>query len=76
MDMLRVRGDTIVNQAGEAIRLRGTFLGGWMNMENWMNGYPGTEHERREACERELGPERAQFLLDRSSSAYSIQLLI
>jgi len=33
---LRVSGETIVDQKGNQIILRGAGLGGWMNMENFM----------------------------------------
>ena len=65
MDLLRTRSGEIVDSSGKTVRLEGTFLGGWMNMENWMNGYPGTEHELRETFARELGAERADFIFDR-----------
>ena len=65
MDLLQVDGGKIVASSGKRVQLRGTFLGGWMNMENWMNGYPGTEHQLRETFARELGPGKAEFLFDR-----------
>jgi len=37
MSLLRVRGTDIVNAAGEAVRLRGTNLGGWLMQEGWMS---------------------------------------
>jgi aryl-phospho-beta-D-glucosidase BglC (GH1 family) len=54
-----------VDTAGNEIRLRGTCVGGWMNMENFINGYPGTESGIRSACIRQLGSERGEFLFDR-----------
>lgn len=65
MNLLQINNGKIVDGSGNGIRLRGTFVGGWMNMENWMNGYPGTEHELRETFAVELGPEKAGFLFDR-----------
>ena len=61
MDMLQVRGNKIINPHGQAIRLRGTCIGGWMNMENFINGYPGAVHSLREAFEREIGPAKTAF---------------
>ena len=39
--MLQVKQNQIVDEQGKEIRLRGTCIGGWMNMENFINGYPG-----------------------------------
>jgi len=41
MDMLLVKKDKIVNAKGKPVYLRGPNAGGWMNMENFINGYPG-----------------------------------
>ena len=65
MDMLQVKGNQIVAANGQTIRLRGTCVGGWMNMEEFINGYPGSEHGMRWTMARELGAERAQFFFDR-----------
>jgi endoglucanase len=63
--MLRVRGSEIVNSEGRSVRLRGVCVGGWMNMENFINGYPGDESGVRRAAAEILGPARAEFLFDR-----------
>jgi endoglucanase len=63
--MLQVRGREIVTAEGRPVRLRGVCVGGWMNMENFINGYPGDEHGARRAAAKILGPERAEFLFDR-----------
>ena len=65
MDMLQVRGNQIVDSQGRPVRLRGTCVGGWMNMENFIDGYPGAEAGIRAAMAEELGPARAQFFFDR-----------
>jgi endoglucanase len=65
MDMLEVRGGRIVDRRGNQVRLRGTCVGGWMNMENFINGYPGSEHGIRAAVAEVLGPEKGQFFFDR-----------
>jgi hypothetical protein len=41
MEFLRVSGSHIVDAGGKKIRLRGTCPGGWMNMEDFINGHPG-----------------------------------
>jgi endoglucanase len=40
--VLSVRGTQIVDAAGTPVILRGYNIGGWMNMENFLTGYPGT----------------------------------
>lgn len=65
MDILQVRDGRIVDGDGEPVRLRGVCVGGWMNMEHFIDGYPGSEHGLRAAFERVLGPERARFFFDR-----------
>jgi endoglucanase len=65
MSMLRVEGTEIVDAGGDRIRLRGVGLGGWMNMENFITGYPGTESLMREAVARALGADRAERFFDR-----------
>lgn len=42
MELLQVKGNKIVDNAGKAIRLRGTCVGGWMNTEDFINAYPRT----------------------------------
>jgi hypothetical protein len=62
---LKVRGGELVNAAGTAVRLRGFGLGGWMNMENFITGYPGNEEAHREAMRAVLGPVRYERFFDR-----------
>src|SRR4030095_16097089 len=57
-EFLSIRGRNLVNQAGETVILRGFGLGGWMNMENFITGYPGNEEAMREAMHSVLGSER------------------
>lgn len=54
---LAVRGDRLVNAAGTAVRLVGVGLGGWLNMENFITGYPATESLQRAALRTALGDE-------------------
>ena len=62
---LSVSGQRIVNRVGLPILLRGVCLGGWMNMENFIDGYPGSEHGLRAAMAEELGPGKADFFFER-----------
>jgi endoglucanase len=65
MDLLQVRNGQIQDASGKPVQLRGTCVGGWMNMENFINGYPGSESGLRAALAEELGQGRAEFLFDR-----------
>ena len=60
---LAVDGARLVNEAGESVVLRGVSVGGWLNMENFIIGYPSTESGFRGALERALGQRRAGLLL-------------
>ena len=64
-DFLQVKGSQIVNGRGEVIQLRGFCLGGWMNMENFITGYPGHESGQRMAVAHVLGEDRARFFFER-----------
>ena len=63
--LLRVDGDGIVDAEGARVVLRGVGLGGWMNMENFITGYPATESQMRSAVTAVLGPLRAGRFFDR-----------
>ena len=54
LGFLQVAGRNIVSSAGP-IRLRGVGLGGWMNMENFITGFPAYEEAVREALLRRYG---------------------
>ena len=62
---LRVDGEAIVDGEGSRVVLRGVGLGGWMNMENFITGYPATESQMRAAVAAVLGPERSARFFDR-----------
>ena len=62
---LSVRGDQIIDSSDHPISLRGVCLGGWMNLENFINGYPGSEHGLRAVMAEVLGKSKTQFFFDR-----------
>jgi len=64
-DFLQVMGNHIVDSRGKRVRLRGFCLGGWLNMENFMAGYPGAESGFRRAVMEVLGEARAAFFFER-----------
>jgi aryl-phospho-beta-D-glucosidase BglC (GH1 family) len=65
MDMLGITDGEIVDGKGKALRLRGSCVGGWMNMENFINGYPGSESGMRAALADVIGQGKAEFFLGR-----------
>lgn len=62
---LRVQGNQIVKEDGVPVILRGAGLGGWMNMENFITGFPGHESQHREAMKEVLGHKKAEFFFDK-----------
>ncbi|WP_251452064.1 glycoside hydrolase family 5 protein [Microbacterium sp. Marseille-Q6648] len=67
--MLRVDGTRIVD-GSTPVTLRGFGLGGWMNMENFITGYPGTESQQRRALQAVLGEDGYARFFDRFLSAF------
>ncbi len=65
MELLHVKGNRIIDLSGRPVRLRGVCIGGWMNMENFINGYTGAEHSLRATMAQVLGTSRAEFFFDR-----------
>ncbi|KAG7447201.1 glycoside hydrolase family 5 protein [Guyanagaster necrorhizus] len=65
MSLLKVSGTKIVDEEGKEVILRGAGLGGWMNMENFISGYPGCEFQIREALANTIGQEKSDFFFDK-----------
>lgn len=63
--MLSVRGTQIVDGRGTPVLLRGYNVGGWMNMENFLIGFPSTESLYRNAMRKALGDERYHLFFER-----------
>ncbi|PSN62349.1 glycoside hydrolase [Corynespora cassiicola Philippines] len=63
--ILRTSGSSIVDGDGNRVILKGVGLGGHLNMENFITGFTGHEHEHREALTAVLGKEKAKFYFDR-----------
>ncbi|MCL1871087.1 MAG: glycoside hydrolase family 5 protein [Promicromonosporaceae bacterium] len=62
--LLHVDGDHLADAQGTPVRLTGFGLGGWMNMENFITGFPATEQQHREALRREMGDEAYAAFFD------------
>ncbi len=65
MEFLRVQNGKLVTSTGQSIALRGVNIGGWMNLENFINGFPGSESHLRLLMKQELGEGKAAFFFDR-----------
>lgn len=61
---LRVEGASIVDGSGSAVRLQGYCLGGWLNMENFITGFPGSETLGRRALRKAMGAEAYEAFFD------------
>lgn len=62
---LSTSGARLVTQEGSELTLRGCGLGGWMNMENFVTGYPANEEAQREAIRDVLGEDKCELFFDR-----------
>lgn len=68
--LLKASGTRLETHDGTPIRLRGVGLGGWMNMENFITGYPGNEAAMRSAVREVLGEDRYHLFFDRFLTAF------
>ncbi|TME14355.1 MAG: glycoside hydrolase family 5 protein [Chloroflexi bacterium] len=64
-NVLTAKGASIVDNTGQQVSLRGFGLGGWMNMENFITGYPANEEAQRQAIRQVLGNDNYEFFFDR-----------
>jgi endoglucanase len=62
--LLRVSGAHLVDGDCRHVLLRGFGLGGWMNMENFITGFPANEEAQREAVQKVLGPDLCAYFFD------------
>jgi hypothetical protein len=60
----------LVTTGGRPVRLRGVGLGGWLNMENFITGYPATEDLQRAALHRVLGRDAYEAFFDQFYQAF------
>ena len=63
--LLKISGNQLVDGMGAPVILRGFGLGGWLNMENFITGYPANEEAQRQVLRQALGPEKYAFFFDR-----------
>ena len=60
---LKVDRNQIQNETGEVISLHGVGLGGWMNMENFITGFPANENCFSPGCIPRLGKRKGGFFI-------------
>lgn len=70
MEFLSVKNKNIVTQSNQTLFLRGICIGGWMNLENFINGYPGTEISLREKMKETLGDQLGEDFFDCMQSEF------
>ncbi|KAK9471180.1 glycoside hydrolase superfamily [Dipodascopsis tothii] len=63
--ILKVSGTKIVDGDGNQVILKGAGLGGMLNMENFITGYPGHESEHKAAIARVIGQEKTDFFFEK-----------
>jgi hypothetical protein len=64
MRWLQTSGSRVVTEDGDRVLLRGVGVGGWLNMENFITGYPATESAHRDAMRKALGQRRYELFFD------------
>lgn len=70
LQWIRVDGDRLVDEDGATVLLRGVSLGGWMNMENFITGYPGAEQDIRRLLRAAMGEEAYRAFFDAFLDAF------
>lgn len=65
LSLLQVSGKRVVDASGNPVQLRGVCLGGWLNQENFITGYPANESAMKAALQSVLGPEKTRFFFER-----------
>jgi len=65
VSMLRVVGTEVLDERDDPVILKGAGIGGCLNMENFITGYSGHEHETRAALAAVLGLQKANFFFDK-----------
>ncbi|MDR0885473.1 MAG: glycoside hydrolase family 5 protein [Clostridiales Family XIII bacterium] len=70
MDFLQTRGKEIITEHGIATHLRGICVGGWLNFEDFINAYPGTETGIRGHIKQVLGEKKGELFFDQMTDHF------
>lgn len=63
LPLLCTRGKEIIEkETGKPVRLRGACVGSWMNIEYYLHGLFGAEHDQRAQAREILGKEKAEYV--------------
>ncbi|KAK6461970.1 endo-1,4-beta-glucanase [Scheffersomyces coipomensis] len=62
---LTTKGTKIVDAHGKPVVLKGTAIGGHLNMENFITGYPGHETEHKKIIKSKIGEEKFEYFFDK-----------
>jgi len=62
---LSITGSDFIDANGDAVRLRGPNIGGWLLMENFITGYAGNESLMRAEVRKAIGDERYERFFER-----------
>jgi len=65
MKFLSIIDGKVCDSQKKLVHLHGVNVGGWMNMENFIDGYSGSESALRALMAREIGEGKATFFFDR-----------
>jgi len=68
--LLQTRGSQFITRGGTPVKLHGIGLGGWLNMENYILGFPGTEALVRRALADVLGDALAEHFFERFEEVF------
>jgi hypothetical protein len=70
MEFIRTSGKKIVNESGGEVYLRGTCVGGWMNLEDFINFYPGTASTLKQRMKEEIGEKLSDYFFKRMADYF------
>jgi hypothetical protein len=70
LSWIRVDGSRLVDEAGDEVVLAGFGLGGWLNMEDFITGYPGNEEAMRRLLLDVMGTAASEAFFDAFDEAF------
>jgi len=66
LKLLNAKGaKVVITEDGKEVKLRGVAIGGYLNMEHFINGYPGYESTFRTALASTIGEDKATFFFEK-----------